>query len=45
VTPLVVRMVREQFHRDVEGRPIREGRTPDEGAVLIVAELVRHEVQ
>lgn len=24
---------------------IREGRTPDEGAVLIVAELVRHEVQ
>jgi len=30
VTPRVVRMVREQFHRDVEGRPIREGRTPAE---------------
>jgi hypothetical protein len=30
VTPLVVRMVRERFHRDLEGRPIREGRTPAE---------------
>ena len=26
--PLIVRMVEEQFHRDTEGRPIREGRTP-----------------
>jgi hypothetical protein len=25
---LVLRMVEEQFHRDDEGRPIREGRTP-----------------
>src|SRR5689334_9490630 len=25
-----MRMVLEQFHRDVEGRPIREGRTPEE---------------
>ena len=24
----IVRMVEEQFHRDVEGRPLREGRTP-----------------
>lgn len=27
---LVLRMVEEQFHRDTEGRPIREGRTPPE---------------
>jgi hypothetical protein len=27
---LVLRMIEEQFHRDVEGRPIREGRTPKE---------------
>ena len=27
---LVLRMVEERFHRDVEGRPIREGRTPRE---------------
>lgn len=26
--PWIVRMVEEQFHRDTEGRPIREGRTP-----------------
>ena len=26
----VVRMVEERFHRDDEGRPLREGRTPDE---------------
>ena len=30
MTLRVVRMVEEQFHRDVEGRPIREGRTPPE---------------
>lgn len=30
MTLLVVRMIEEQFHRDVEGRPIREGRTPPE---------------
>ena len=30
MTLLVVRMIEEQFHRDVEGRPIREGRTPAE---------------
>src|SRR6201986_568222 len=29
-TPLVLRMVSERFHRDVEGRPLREGRTPPE---------------
>lgn len=28
--PWVVRLVEERFHRDVEGRPIREGRTPRE---------------
>jgi hypothetical protein len=27
---LVLRMVEERFHRDAEGRPIREGRTPPE---------------
>ena len=27
---LVLRMVEERFHRDAEGRPIREGRTPRE---------------
>ena len=27
---LVLRMIEEQFHRDGEGRPIREGRTPRE---------------
>jgi hypothetical protein len=27
---LVLRMVEERFHRDTEGRPIREGRTPRE---------------
>jgi hypothetical protein len=27
---LVLRMVEERFHRDTEGRPIREGRTPPE---------------
>jgi hypothetical protein len=27
---LVVRMVEEQFHRDDEDRPLREGRTPAE---------------
>jgi hypothetical protein len=30
VTLLVARMIEERFHRDVEGRPIREGRTPAE---------------
>jgi hypothetical protein len=30
VTLLVLRMVEERFHRDVEGRPIRESRTPPE---------------
>lgn len=30
MTLRVVRMVEEQFHRDAEGRPIREGRTPPE---------------
>src|SRR5262245_57041735 len=28
MTLLVVRMIEEQYHRDVEGRPIRESRTP-----------------
>src|SRR5262245_17459113 len=28
MTLLVVRMIEEQFHRDDEDRPIREGRTP-----------------
>jgi hypothetical protein len=27
---IVLRMVEERFHRDAEGRPIREGRTPPE---------------
>ena len=30
MTPLVLRMITERFHRDVEGRPLREGRTPPE---------------
>ncbi len=30
MTLLVARMIDERFHRDVEGRPIREGRTPTE---------------
>src|SRR4051794_17493445 len=30
MTLRVVRMVEERFHRDVEDRPIREGRTPPE---------------
>jgi hypothetical protein len=30
VTLLVERMVSERFHRDTEGRPLREGRTPAE---------------
>jgi hypothetical protein len=30
VTLLVARMIEERFHRDDEGRPIREGRTPSE---------------
>jgi hypothetical protein len=30
VTPRVVRIVTERFHRDVEDRPLREGRTPPE---------------
>lgn len=30
MTLLVARMIEERFHRDVEGRPIREGRTPAE---------------
>jgi hypothetical protein len=30
MTLRVVRMIEERFHRDVEGRPIREGRTPPE---------------
>jgi hypothetical protein len=30
MTLRVVRMIEERFHRDVEGRPIREGRTPSE---------------
>jgi hypothetical protein len=30
VTSLVARMVTETFHRDVEDRPLREGRTPGE---------------
>lgn len=30
MTLRIERMVSEQFHRDVEGRPIREGRTPRE---------------
>lgn len=30
MTLLVARMIEERFHRDVEGRPIREGRTPTE---------------
>jgi hypothetical protein len=30
VTLLVARMIEERFHRDVEERPIREGRTPTE---------------
>jgi hypothetical protein len=30
MTLLVARMIEERFHRDVEDRPIREGRTPSE---------------
>ena len=30
MTLLVARMIEERFHRDDEGRPIREGRTPEE---------------
>jgi hypothetical protein len=30
VTPFVIRLVTERFHRDADGRPIREGRTPPE---------------
>lgn len=30
MTSLVARMVTEKFHRDDEGRPLREGRTPPE---------------
>ena len=30
MTSLVAKMVTEAFHRDDEGRPLREGRTPDE---------------
>lgn len=29
-SPWVLRMLAEQFHRDVDGRPLREGRTPPE---------------